>query len=205
MERVLSLDISSKTGWSVGTIDGKELILEDYGRIEKTSEPPGNYPSTYIIWAYQIFEEILQLIEKYHPDTLVIEETSKGSKNAKSQKILEFSHFPLAKFIMESGIKSYYFFTEDWRRIVGCNKMSDADKKHNKQVRDYKKKHKSKLARDINGKRIGLIGRKHLNVRKANEIFGEFLKEPLIMATEDQADALCILKAYHIKYLEGKV
>ena len=202
-ERILSLDISSKTGWAIGTIGPEGLILLDYGRIDKTSEPYGTYPANYVLWAYKIFSEILQLIELHHPDILVIEETSKGSKNAMSQKILEYTHFLLARLISETGIKSFYFQTEAWRRIIGC-KMSKEDKLRNKDVKDQKKKTGKSIAYDINGKRIGKIGRKHLNVRRANEIFKDFLIEPLIMADEDKADALGLLSAYHIKELERK-
>jgi hypothetical protein len=154
-----------------------------------------------VIWAYENFSKILELVDAHTPDVLVIEETSKGSKNAFSQKILEWIHFLIGRMILETGIKSHYFMTEEWRRIVGCNKMTDADKKRNKEVRDYKKKHGTKLARDINGKIIGLIGKKHLNVRKANELYGVDLR----MEQEDIADALLLAKAYHMKKLEKSV
>jgi len=109
------------------------------------------------------------LIDLIKPDVLVIEETSKGSKNAMSQKILEWTHFLLAQKIKTSNIKAVYIMTEEWRREIGC-KMSDEEKLRNKQVRDYKKSYhkrngkKTTVAYDINGKRIGLIGRKHVNI-----------------------------------------
>jgi hypothetical protein len=201
-QRVLSLDISSKTGYAVFNSSLNGLKLENYGKIEKTSQPTGPYPDSYVLWAYQCFSPILQLIDQFCPDVLVIEETSKGSKNAHSQKILEYTHFLLARLIRETGIESKYLRTEEWRRILDL-RMSQADKDRNKEVRNYKKKieketgKKPTVAYDINGKRIGLVGKKHLNVRKANELFGEYLPRTLILDDEDLADALGLGAAYH--------
>lgn len=204
-ERVLALDISSKTGWSLQVSSADGMMLEQYGQIPKSSEPVGTYPSNYVMWAYQCFGEILELIETHAPDVLVIEETSKGSKNAMSQKILEWIHFLLARLIKETSIKCYFLLTEEWRRVVGCNRMTKEDKARNKEVREYKKVNKTSVSYDKKGKRIGLINRKHLNVRKANELYKSFLKEPLIMAQEDTADSLLLGMAYHMRRLEGKV
>src|ERR1700749_3224938 len=116
-ERVLSLDISTKTGYSFYLLNNKDFELVRYGRIEKISEPLGfRYPDSYVIWAYQCFSKILELIEEFAPDTLIIEETSGGSKSGMSQKILEFIQFLVARFIKETGIKAIYYQTETWRR-----------------------------------------------------------------------------------------
>lgn len=202
-ERVLSLDISSKTGWASATISDYGIKLEDYGTILQTHSPDGEYPSNYVIWAHTIFDGISSLIKLYKPDVLIIEETSKGSKNAMSQKILEWTHFLLAKHIKDNNIKSVYIMTEAWRREIGC-KMSDKEKLKNKEVRTYKKKNKSKLAYDINGKRIGIVGRKHINVRRANEIFGDQLREPLRKKDEDTADSLGLLASYYFRQLKNE-
>ena len=205
-ERILSLDVSSKTGWSLQISSDDGLGLEAYGLIPKMSEPKGVYPSNYLVWAYSLFLGIVDLVNEHAPTVLVVEETASGSKNNYDQKILEWTHFLLARLIFETQIKSHYFMTEEWRRVVGCNKMSTADKLRNKEVRNYKKKHVGiKLARNSDGKVIGLIGRKHLNVRKANELYGKFLKEPLIQKDEDIADALLLAGAYHLKRVEGKL
>jgi Holliday junction resolvasome RuvABC endonuclease subunit len=167
-------------------------------------EPLEKYPGSYVTWAYAIFAKILEKIEFYKPDVLVIEETSGGSKSAYSQKILEFSHFLLAKFIKETGIKSVYFQTETWRRIVGCL-MNKAEKDNNKQRTALKKKNPDiQVIKNENGKRLGKIGRKHVNVRRANELLGKFLQEPLILAQEDQADALLLATAYHMKKVQNE-
>lgn len=205
-ERILSLDMSSKTGWSLQTSSDEGIYLEAYGIIPKTSEPEGAYPVNYLVWAYTVLLEIVELFNEHTPTVLVIEETASGSKNNFDQKILEWIHFLVARLIRETQIKSHYFMTEEWRRAVGCNKMSDSDKLKNKEVRNYKKKNPGvKLARNSVGKVIGLVGKKHLNVRKANELYGKFLKEPLIQKDEDIADALLLAAAYHMKRVEGKL
>ena len=203
-EIVLSLDLSTKTGYACGTSSNSGILLKDYGTIEQIHQPLGDYPSNYVIWAYDCFEKIRALIDKFKPEVLVIEETSKGSKNAMSQKILEWLHFLLAQWIKDNGMKSVYIMTEEWRRDIGC-KMSDEEKLKNKQVRDYKKayakKHgkKTSVAYDINGKRIGLVGRKHVNIRRVSEIFAGQLKNPLKRKDEDLADGLGLLASYHLR------
>jgi hypothetical protein len=173
--------------------------------LEKITEPTNeSYPGSYITWAYAIFAKILELIELHKPDILVIEETSGGSKSAYSQKILEYIHFLVARYIKESGIKSVYYQTETWRRIVGCV-MLKSEKEKNKLIRAIKKKNSDiKVVRGEDGKRIGIIGRKHVNVRKANELAGRFLSEPLILAQEDLADGILLGIAYHMKKVQNE-
>ena len=202
-KRVLSLDTSTKTGWAFGISSDKGIDLQDYGTMEQIHEPDGKYPTNYVIWAYQCFENILALIHKFSPDVLVIEETSKGSKNAMSQKILEWQHFLLAQHIREQGYDCVYVMTEVWRREIGC-KMDDKEKLRNKEVRDYKKKNKTTIAYDINGKRTGLIGKKHVNIRRVSEIFDKQLKQPLKRKDEDMADGLGLLACYHQRRLNEK-
>jgi len=199
VERVLAIDMSSKTGWSVQDMSKGGFSLIAWGQVKQISEPQGQYPGNYVVWAYMIFAEVISLIDTYAPDTLVIEETAGGSKNTYSQKILEFSHFLLAKFIKDSGIKSIYFMTEEWRRITGC-KMTKEESKHNKIVKKFKDKNNTSIAYDENGKRIGKLTRKHINVRRANEIFGEYFKEPLRKKDEDLCDSLLLGNAYYIKF-----
>jgi Holliday junction resolvasome RuvABC endonuclease subunit len=206
-ERILALDTSTKTGYAVGVSSDSGIKLEDYGTLEQIHEPEGKYPSNYVMWSYQIFKELEKLIVKTKPDSLVIEETSKGSKNAMSQKILEFCHFLLAQHIMNTGIKSSYIMTGQWRKEIGCQ-MNDEEKLRNKEVRKYKKEYEKKhgkktaVAYDINGKRIGITGKKKVNIRIANEIFGDQLKSPLKRKDEDQADALGLLACYHMRRLK---
>lgn len=203
-KRVLSLDMSSKTGWALIVSGQDGVVLEESGVIQKTAEPIGQYPGNFVDWAYQVFGDIMKLIDRLKPDVLVLEETVAGSKQVYSQKILEWIHFLVAKFIKESKIEAVYMLTGTWRAETGCV-MTTAEKAKNKAVRDYKKKveaetgTKPQAAYDINGKRIGLVGKKHVNIRRANEVYGKFLKRPLQKKDEDEADAMMLAYCYHLR------
>ena len=207
LEHILALDVSTKTGWAAATSTGSGIDLLDYGTVPQIHKPEGGYPGVYIDWSVLCFNEIKKLIDKFEPQVLVIEETSKGSKNAMSQKVLEYIHYNLAFYIKESGIKSVYVLTEQWRREIGCV-MNDAEKVKNKEVRGFKKEFEKKngkktaIAYDINGKRIGLVGRKHVNIRRVSEIFAGQLKAPLKRKDEDLADGLGLLACYHNRRLK---
>ena len=202
-ERVLSLDMSTKTGWAL-LVSGKDLVLEDCGQIPQIHQPEGQYPDNFVEWAYTIYEKIVELIEKHAPDVLVIEETAAGSKAIYTQKILEWIHFLVAKFIKETKIKVTYFMTEQWRRETGC-KMTKEESKHNKAVKKYKEvNNNTKIAYDVSGKRIGKKTRKHINIRRANEVFGEFFPEPLRKKDEDLCDALLLGYAYYLRRLKNE-
>ena len=197
-EKILALDISTKTGYASMVSSDQGIFLESYGTLPAIHMPEGTYPASFVDWAYSVFKEISELIDRFAPDCLVIEETVAGSKGVYSQKILEWIHFLLAKFIKETNIKTVYFLTGQWRSIVGA-KMTKEESKHNKEVKEYKEIHKTKIARDKNGKRIGKLTKKHINVRRANEVFGAFLKEPLRQKDQDHADALMLGYAYHLR------
>lgn len=198
IERVLSLDISTKTGWALILSSPSGVELETYGKVDQISEPEGTYPGNFVDWAYKCFGEIVKLVDRLAPDVLVIEETAAGSKSIHSQKILEFIHFLVAKFIKDTGIRAIYLMTEQWRRETGCQ-MTKEELKHNREVRKYKDKNDTKIAYNKEGKRIGKIGRKHVNIRRANEIFGQFLPKLLRKKDEDTADALMLAYAYHMR------
>ena len=197
-ERILTLDISSKTGWTSMVSSDDGIFLEAYGTLPTIHEPEGKYPGNYVDWAYLVFNELENLIKTHHPDTLIIEETVAGSKAVYSQKFLEWTHFLLAKYIKESKIKATYLLTGAWRSEVGA-KMTKEESKHNKKVKEYKEKHKTKIAYDENGKRIGKLTKKHINIRRANEVFGKFFKTPLKKKDEDLADSLLLGFCYHLR------
>lgn len=197
-ERVLALDMSTKTGYALLISDDNSVELEQYGQIKQIHTPEGPYPENFVDWAYACFGKVSELIDDLAPDVLVIEETAAGSKAIYTQKILEFTHFLLAKFIKESKIKAVYIMTEQWRRETGCL-MSKEESKHNKEVKKFKEKNKTSIAYNSEGKRIGRITRKHVNIRRANEVFGQFLKEPLRKKDEDAADSLLLGYAYHLR------
>lgn len=198
-ERVLSLDISTKTGWAFALSSEDGFVLVDYGKMEPVSEPDEKYPGSYVTWAYACFNKIMELIGKFKPETLVIEETSGGSKSAYSQKILEYIHFLMAYYIRTNNVNAVYMQTEEWRRIVGCL-MTKEEKAQNKKVREARKVNPDiKVVKSDKGKRIGIVGKKHVNVRKANELFKDHLREPFKLKDEDKADGLLMNYAYHLR------
>ena len=139
-----------------------------------------------------------KIIDNHQPDEFVIEETAKGSKNNMSQKIVEFIHAEIALFFENQDkigniYSRRYFLTEEWRRICGCV-MNNHEKKQNKEVRKQRKKGIT-VCKGEDGKRIGLIGKKHVNVRVANEVYGLELK----LKDEDTADALLLAQALYIE------
>jgi hypothetical protein len=209
LERVLSLDLSTKTGYCLGLCSDKSLVLEAYGQVDKIPCPDEEpYPGSYVTWAYRCYAEVEKLIEQFQPDVLIVEEVTK-SKNAFSQKILDYLHFLVAKFIQETGIKNIFLQTGDWRKEIGSY-MNDAERKKNKEVKDYKeayeKKHGKKtiVAYDINtGKRIGMIGKKHVTIRLINDSFKDQLKAPLKRKDEDTADGISLVWAYDLRRKRG--
>ena len=208
LERVLSLDISTKTGWCLALSSDQGIALECYGQLDKIHCPEEEpYPGSYVTWAYKCFIEIEKLIESLLPDVFVIEEVTK-SKNAFSQKILDYIHFLVAKFIQETGIKNVFFQTGDWRKEIGSY-MNDLEKQRNKEVKAYKDGYFKKYGKetvtayDINGKRIGKIGKKHVTIRLINETFKDQLKSPLRRKDEDTADGISLCWTYHKRRLRG--
>ncbi len=200
-ERILALDVSSKTGYAVITSSDSGVQLESYGMIPAIHQPSGEYPANFVYWAHLCFYEIETLINRFKPDILAIEETVAGSKAVYSQKILEWVHFLLASCIKERKIRAVYLLTGAWRSEVGA-KMTKEESKHNKYVKEYKEKNKSERAYDKNGKLIGRLTKKHINIRRANEIFGSFLKKPLRKKNEDEADAMLLGFALHLRRLK---
>lgn len=200
LERILSLDISTKTGYAVLLSSSDSYELESYGQILKISMPTDEeYPGSYVTWAELVFYKILDLIIEHRPDCLVIEETTK-SQNSMSQKILEFIHFLVAKHIKESKIKAVYMMTGVWRGLAN-SKMTKEERVKNKEISAYKKKHGTKLAKNAEGKVIGKIGKKHVSVRRVNELFGLNLK----VKDNDISDAILLSIAYHIKKTSSKI
>lgn len=202
IERVLTLDISTKTGWCLTVSSDEDLFLEAYGQIPKVECPDEKYPVSFVDWAYECYSKIEELFDTHAPDVLVIEETAANSKTSHSQKILEWIHFLVAKLIKETKIKAIYLMTGEWRKEAN-SKMNDDERKRNKEVLKYKKERKSRLAYDINGKVIGKITKKHVAIRRANEVFGKYFKEPLRKRDEDLADSLIISLAYHLRRKRG--
>jgi hypothetical protein len=113
-----------------------------------------------------------------------------------SQKILDYIHFLVAKYIRETGIKCCYLMTGEWRKITET-RLNDQEKLRNKEVKKYKKDHGTKLSYDIRGKRIGMVNKKHVGIRRVNELFDLRLK----VNQNDTSDAILLCFAYYLREL----
>jgi hypothetical protein len=218
MERILSLDISSKTGWALLTSGPlNSFQLEEYGRMPRIKEDLNKaYPWSMMGWAQNCFNEIFKIVSKFEPDILVIEQTAGGSKASKSQKLLEWIHFLVAKLIIDNDLNSVYLQTGEWRSATGAQ-MTKEEKARNKYVKEYikewkkthpqefiiskdgKRKKKPVAVYDQAGTKIGKVGKKNVSIRRATELFGPALKKPLLRKDEDMAEAILIAYAYHVR------
>lgn len=191
MATILGLDVSTKTGWSLCESDSSGCRLVSYGLLQSIGRPKDMaYPEDYLQWALENARLIINKIEETKPDIIVIEETTK-SQNSFSQKILEWTHLYVATCLVEKKLSVKYFMTGEWRVLVEA-KMTKEEKKKNALVRKLKAASGSVVAKDETGKRIGITGKKHVNVRRANEIFGLSLKQK----DNDIADALLLNQAF---------
>lgn len=190
-QKVLGLDISSKTGWSVQFVSKDGCKLDSFGLLGPFEEPNRQYPLSTYEWAHICACSIIEKIDEVKPDVIIIEETSKGSKNHLSQKLLEWIHYIVAESLIQSDVWPIYYQTGEWRGAVGCQ-MTKEEKKKNALVRKLKNGDSKVVAKDENGKRIGKTTKKHVNVRIANELYGLKLK----MKDNDKADALLLVRCY---------
>lgn len=133
--RLLCLDLSTKTGWSI--IEDNAKLIE-FGNIKKKiegDETSSDYPNNYIKMAKDISFDVIQLIKKFHPDYIIIEETNKG-KNRYSQKALEFIHFAVNDILYACPFKCpiVYLDTSEWRYLLNLSLNKD-QRKTNKEIK----------------------------------------------------------------------
>lgn len=131
--KVISLDLSTKSGWSV--IDNGKLVC--YGLIVSKidgDETHPQYPQNYIDAAKIMANELVKIIRSTNADYIVIEETNKG-KNRYSQKCLEFIHFAFNDAFKE---KVNYIDTSEWRYLLGISLDKD-QRKDNKEISNARK------------------------------------------------------------------
>lgn len=198
--KILSFDISSKTGWALlegdRAPDAVPSILER-GRVTvqdlgfESVIAAGQYPWSFIDVARAMAGQIVELTRKYEPDHIVIEDTSE-SKNRFAQKLLEWIHFAtltamLAAFGGLVAEKLTYVQVGSWRSTLDL-RMSKADKKNNASVSAAKRAGVSKASLGLKGK----VTKKHLALRFVEEKF----KLKLKVKDNDIADSICLGTAY---------
>lgn len=197
--KVLALDASTHAGWFF--LEGEPGDLKpkilDHGLIENegTIKTFGDYPWSYVHAATNIANQLADLVTRFTPDVVVVEETNLGRARY-SQKILEFIHLSLLCQIM--AVKVIYISSSVWRQTIGLS-LSREDKKNNNKIYRAKKFARetgfslaeSKTRLGLKGK--GKINKKHVAVRYANELYPELKFK---VKDNDRADALCLGLAY---------
>jgi len=179
----LSLDISTNTGYAIfedGELVGKgNFLVKDkkISYLEHTTESMHAMLGACENLSCYVDDAIM----KYDVDEVIIEQTNR-SRSRWSQKMLEWLHYSIITSILEEFyyVNINYIDTSEWRSILDI-RMTNADKKHNKEVR--------------NGKARGKLTSKHLAVRWANQMFGLELKQK----DNDIADALALATAFFVK------
>ncbi len=166
---LLALDLSTKTGWAL--FDGEKL--SEYGFF---SAPPSalEYPWNYLQTAKNIGLLVGDLVSKYQPTKIVVEEINRG-KNRHSQKLLDMLHCVMLQTLEWRDVS--YIDTSAWRKHLGL-KLTKEQRANNKLSKSQKK------SRGIKGK----ITPKHLSVDFVNKKYSLNLKQK----DNDIADAVCI-------------
>lgn len=183
--KVLGLDLSTKTGWSVFE-DGQyktsgalpKVFIEDFN-VNKEPHKSPLYPFNVMDGAEEVGRSVLGLYSEHRPDVIVIESLVKG-KNAHTQRILDWIHFCVLKTLRPFDKPLAHMFPSEWRQAVGL-KLSVDQKKNNKEVSA--------------GKKRGKIGKKHLSVNMVN--FKYNLE--MILKDNDECDSILLNLGYHIK------
>ena len=175
--KLLCLDLSTKTGWSL--IDDGKLIK--YGNVVHKidgDEKDIYYPMNYISTAKMIAKDIVSIIMENTPDIIIIEETNKG-KNRYSQKILEFIHYAVNTSFVHCPRKIIvkYLDTSEWRALLDLSLSKDQrgqNKEVYKQRNDVRKELETQFDNN-NYQHLSLIN-SCIKKRKKNKELKEYVK-----------------------------
>ena len=237
--RLMGLDLSTKTGWSI--VDDGKLIC--FGTV--VEKPDGNnshpsYPHNYIECAKTIARRVATLVRCNLPEMVIIEETNKG-KNRFSQKLLEFIHYAINESLREfDWLDVSYIDTSAWRKAVAVD-FNDDEMESKKDLRKAKSSSKeevraeaqpffeearleflafAKNKREVkkrtrlfnqmmdeivresmsrkrmmkDGKRLTNLSKKHVAVRRVNEMFHTNFD----IKDNDICDSICLCVGYNI-------
>ncbi len=193
MIKLLALDISTSSGWAYF----EDKVLVEYGpaALDHTVREYGSYPWNFIQATKDMAERLMEIVYRFKPDVIVIEETNMGRQRY-SQKVLEMIHgFFLSMLSHASAIKAnvIYVSSSTWRKAIGME-MSSADRRNNSALSRAKSKAKSK-GEALDKAKLGIRGKvtkKHLAVRYVNETYNLQLK----IGQNDQADAIALGTGY---------
>lgn len=205
MQRLLALDLSSKTGWalwkSTSLSEDKPLqpyTLAEYGLLKLglgILEHPGAYPQNVKRAAWAMSDKVIELIHRVQPTHVVIEDTVPG-RQALSQRFLEWLHYVVLAEI-ESDIPLsrapavVYLRTGEWRHTVGLA-STKKDRDNNRMAKKLKELAKTspELAKQKK-KELGIRGKrtkKHYAVDMVNALW----KLDFKVKDNDIADAILL-------------
>jgi hypothetical protein len=198
---VLSLDISSSSGWAVTSdpiLTGMLPSLIAYGTIGLTKRVKDygdkKYPWAIYHGAAAMGDFIISKIQDIHPDVVVIECINKARARM-SQQFLDFIHCYVQSYLdKHREFELFYIDSSEWRRVSG-SVMSKDGKKANAKLSAAKRKLKS--GQKLDRKKLGIKGKitkKHVAVARANELFSLTLK----LVDNDIADAILQNYAYRM-------
>jgi len=205
--RILSLDISTKTGFAVleGERDTVPSLLE-YGTIvnHQSVFKYGGYPFSYLFAVEDVIARVMAVVVRVKPDVIVVEETNAGKLSSRySQKVLEYLHCTFLRRFQETFVENhhnigwkpevYYISSSMWRSALHLQ-MTKEDKKNNQLLS------KGKRLAEENGTVFdkatigvkGKISKKHLSVRYVNATFNKSFK----MKDNDVTDAISLGTSY---------
>lgn len=209
MQRLLALDLSSKTGWalwkSTSLSEGKPLqsyTLAEYGLMKLDKgilEHEGTYPTNVKRAAWAMADKVIELIHRVQPTHIVIEDTVPG-KQALSQRFLEWLHYSVLGMIdgdIPANLMPHvvYVRTGEWRHTIGLA-STEADRKNNRINKKLKELAKTspELAKQKR-KELGVKGKrtkKHYAVDMVNDTWKLGFK----VKDNDIADAILLGWAY---------
>lgn len=211
--KILSLDISTSTGWAL-----YENGRVEYGLIKIDIAKEG-YPFNYIDAAQEMAHLVSNRVIVSDPHHIVIEETNMG-KSLFDQKKLEFIHCAVLcqlKFSWKSRLT--YVSSRVWRSALGL-KLSKEDRANNKYYKDQREAEKERLTEDVkvlgikkaadrkklvgdgmrgfkvilDGQRVTKIHEKDLVLAYVNRKYGLELKKK----DDDLADAIGMAEAFEV-------
>ncbi len=197
--RILSLDISSSTGWALLDTELGPSSLE-HGNIvlPKRARDYAEHPWGYYAAALDLARLLMLRISSFRPnlDVVVVEETN-GARNRFTQKFLEYCHFAFLHAFMGEyegeGLKLVYLNTSEWRKVTDT-RLSKEEKNQNAKLSRHKRKAKSNGAK-LDKKALGIAGKitiKHVAIRRVKELYGI----DLLCKQDDDADAILLVHAY---------
>lgn len=203
--RILSLDISSSTGWALlDTEVGPASLQFGCIKLPKRARDYAEHPWSYWLAAHELARLLIKRIYDSNlgeGDVVVVEETNGGGRASRwSMKFLEYCHCAFLSHYMKEfegiSIKLVYVNTSEWRRVTET-RLTKEDKNQNAKLSRHKRQAKMKGQKLTyqDKQAIGIAGKttiKHVAIRRCKELFNI----ELTATQDDPADALLMLKAY---------